>query len=82
MPFSHVFTELQISPIEVHISPIEVHISPIEVHLSPIQLHISTIQLEISPNRRNWRYLQINTGFYLPGSEPKLKTRVPIKVKF
>ena len=43
-PFSHLFTELQISPIEVHISAIELEISP-------IQLKISTIELQISPNR-------------------------------
>ena len=44
VPFSHLFTELQISAIEVHISPIQLQISP-------IQLEISAIQLEISPNR-------------------------------
>ena len=43
-PFSHLFTELKISPIEVHISAIELEISPIE-------LKISAIQLQISPNR-------------------------------
>ena len=43
-PFSHLFTELKISPIEVHISAIELEISP-------IQLKISTIELQISPNR-------------------------------
>ena len=51
--FSHLFTELQISPIEVHISPIQLQISTID-------LQISTIQLEISPNRLNCRYLQLN----------------------
>ena len=53
VPFSHLFTELQISAIEVHISPIQLQISP-------IQLEISAIQLEISPNRVNCRYLQFN----------------------
>ena len=53
VPFSHLFTELQISAIEAHISPIQLQISP-------IQLEISAIQLEISPNRVNWRYLQFN----------------------
>ena len=43
-PFSHLFTELKISPIDVHISPIELEISP-------IQLKISAIELQISPNR-------------------------------
>ena len=43
-PFSHLFTELKISPIEVHISAIELEISP-------IQLNISPIELQISPNR-------------------------------
>ena len=43
-PFSHLFTELKISPIEVHISAIELEISPIE-------LKISAIELQISPNR-------------------------------
>ena len=42
-PFSHLFTELKISPIEVHISAIELEISPIE-------LKISAIELQISPN--------------------------------
>ena len=41
VPFSQLFTELQISPIEVHISPIQ----------SLIQLQTSPIQLEISTNR-------------------------------
>ena len=50
-PFSHLFTELKISPIEVHISAIELEISP-------IQLKISAIELQISPNRPIWRYLQ------------------------
>ena len=53
VPFSHLFTELQISAIEVHISPIQLQISTID-------LQISTIQLEISPNRLNCRYLQLN----------------------
>ena len=43
-PFSHLFTELKISPIEVHISAIELEISP-------IQLKISAIELQISQNR-------------------------------
>ena len=43
-PFSHLFTELKISPIEVHIPAIELEISPIE-------LKISAIELQISPNR-------------------------------
>ena len=50
-PFSHLFTELKISPIKVHISAIELEISPIE-------LKISAIELQISPNRPIWRYLQ------------------------
>ena len=50
-PFSHLFTELKISPIEVYISAIELEISP-------IQLKISAIELQISPNRPIWRYLQ------------------------
>ena len=47
-PFSHLFTELKISPIEVHISAIQLEISPIELKISPIQLKISPNQLEIS----------------------------------
>ena len=43
-PFSHLFTELKISPIVVHISAIELEIST-------IQLKISAIELQISPNR-------------------------------
>ena len=43
-PFSHLFTELKISPIEMHIAAIELEISPIE-------LKISAIELQISPNR-------------------------------
>ena len=50
-PFSHVFTELKIFPIEVHISAIQLDISP-------IQLKISLNQLEISTNIPIWRYLQ------------------------
>ena len=53
VPLSHLFTELQISPIEVHISPIQLQISKID-------LQMFTIQLEISPNRLNCRYLQLN----------------------
>ena len=53
VPFSHVFTALEISPIELEISPIELEISTID-------LQISTIHLEISPNRLNCRYLQLN----------------------
>ena len=51
VPFSHLFTELQISAIEVHIglSPIQLQISPIQLQISPIQLQISPIQLQISP---------------------------------
>ena len=63
VPFSHLFTELQISPIEVHIFPIQLQISTID-------LQISTIELEISPNglnsrylQLNWRYLQINCRY-------------------
>ena len=41
-PFSHLFTELKISPIEVHISAIELEISPIQLKISPNQLEIST----------------------------------------
>ena len=43
-PFSHLFTELKISPIEVHI------ISAIQLEISPIQLKISPNQLETSTN--------------------------------
>ena len=50
VPFSHLFTALEISPIE----------SPIELEISTIDLQISTIHLEISPNRLNCRYLQLN----------------------
>ena len=41
-PFSHLFTELKISPIEVHISAIQLQISPIQLKISPNQLKIST----------------------------------------
>ena len=41
-PFSHLFTELKISPIEVHISAIQLEISPIQLKISPNQLEIST----------------------------------------
>ena len=53
VPFSHLFTALEISPIELKISPIELEISTID-------LQISTIHLEISPNMLNCRYLQLN----------------------
>ena len=43
-PFSHVFTELKISPIEVHISAIQLQISPIHLKISSNQLEISTIK--------------------------------------
>ena len=33
-PFSHLFTELKISPIEVHISAIQLEISPIQLEIS------------------------------------------------
>ena len=39
-PFSHLFTELKISPIEVHISAIQLEISPIQLKISPNQLEI------------------------------------------
>ena len=38
VPFSHLFTELQISAIEVQISPIQLQISPIQLEISSIQL--------------------------------------------
>ena len=56
VPFSHSFTELQISPLEVHISPIQLQISTID-------LQISRIQLEISQNKLNCRYLQLNRRY-------------------
>ena len=43
-PFSHLFTELKISLIEVHISAIELEISPIHLKISSNQLDISTIR--------------------------------------
>ena len=43
-PFSHLFTELKISLIEVHISAIELEISPIHLKISSNQLEISTIR--------------------------------------
>ena len=43
-PFSHLFTELKISLIEVHISAIELEISPIHLKISSNQLEISTIK--------------------------------------
>ena len=42
VPFSHLFTELKISPIEVHISAIELQISPIQLKISAIELQKST----------------------------------------
>ena len=41
-PFSHLFTELKISPIELKISTIQLKISPIKLKISPNQLEIST----------------------------------------
>ena len=41
-PFSHLFTELKISPNELKISSIELEISPIQLKISPNQLEIST----------------------------------------
>ena len=43
-PFSHLFTELKISLIEVHISAIELEISPIHLKISSNQLEIFTIR--------------------------------------
>ena len=43
-PFSHLFTQLKISLIEVHISAIELEISPIHLKISSNQLEISTIR--------------------------------------
>ena len=43
-PFSHLFTELKISPIEVHISANQLQISPIHLKISSNQLEISTIK--------------------------------------
>ena len=43
-PFSHLFTELKISPIEVNISAIQLQISPIHLKISSNQLEISTIK--------------------------------------
>ena len=43
-PFSHLFTELKISLIEVRISAIELEISPIHLKISSNQLEISTIK--------------------------------------
>ena len=43
-PFSHLFTELKISPIEVHISAIQLQISTIHLKISSNQLEISTIK--------------------------------------
>ena len=60
VPFSHVFTELQISPIEGHISAIELEISQNRQYLeiSPIQLNVSPIQLQIS----GIQWINVKTG--------------------
>ena len=60
VPFSHLFTELQISAIEVHISPIQLQISPIQLQISPIQLQISPNRVNCRYLQFNWRYLQFN----------------------
>ena len=59
-PFSHVFTELKISPIEVHISAIQLQISPIHLKISSNQLEISTIKPIWRYLQLIWRYLQMN----------------------
>ena len=56
MPFSHLFTELEISPIELEISPIELEISKIQLGISPNRLNCRYLQF-------NWRYLQINCRY-------------------
>ena len=63
VPFSHLFTELQISPIEVHISPIQLQISTIHLQISTIQLGISPNRLNCRYLRLNWKYLQINCRY-------------------
>ena len=59
-PFSHLFTELKISPIEVHISAIQLQISPIHLKISSNQLEISTIKPIWRYLQLIWRYLQMN----------------------
>ena len=72
VPFSHLFTELQISRIEVHISPIQLQISPNRPNLRYPQFHCRYLQLncrylQIDSIWRylklNWRYLQRNCRY-------------------
>ena len=53
VPSSHLFPELQISPIEVHISPIQLQISTIDLQIYCRYLQILSI----------WRYLQLNCRY-------------------
>ena len=59
-PFSHLFTELKISLIEVHISAIELEISAIDLKISSNELEISTIRPIWRFLQFIWRYLQMN----------------------
>ena len=56
VPFSHLFTALEISPIELEISTIDLQISTIHLEISPDRLNCRYLQL-------NWRYLQFNCRY-------------------
>ena len=84
VPFSHLFTELQISPIEVHISPIQLQISPNRPNWRYIQFNCRYLQfncrylklicryLKIDSIWRylqlNWRHFQMNSRYLKIGS--------------
>ena len=59
-PFSHVFTELKISPIEVHISAIQLQISSNRLNCRYLQMNCRYLQMNCRYLQMNCRYLQFN----------------------
>ena len=63
VPFSHLFTALEISPIELEISTIVLQISTIHLEISPNRLNCRYLQLNWRYLQFNWRYLQFNCRY-------------------
>ena len=59
-PFSHLFTELKISPIEVHISAIQLQISSNRLNCRYLQMNCRYLQMNCRYLQMNCRYLQFN----------------------
>ena len=60
VPFSHLFTELQISSIDLQISPIELEISSNRLNCRYLQLNCRYLQMNCRYLQMNCRYLQFN----------------------